>query len=194
MKGSHGCWRFRRKRNVVDAPPARSTLYQAAALLPRSSGFIASSLPSQRRSLIPSLVKERLWSAEEASKICLILREQCVELCRSQCRLVGIEALFVGDRRLFAFGTCLARLISGRASSPPTTRYYETRGSAGRRVWHVSVPRLVMVMRIAISSRSALAYSTCTSKYRFSSNTPVSSSSNSGSCRFRAWRSPRQVG
>ena len=43
-----------------------------------------------------------------------------------------------------------------------------------------AVPRLCAVMRISISSMPACAYSTNTSKYRFSSNTPVSSSSNSG--------------
>ena len=57
----------------------------------------------------------------------------------------------------------------------------------------VSLPRLVMVMRIAISSISSLAYSTCTSKYRSSSKTPVSSSSNSGSLPFRACDSPHKL-
>src|SRR5690242_12775815 len=44
-----------------------------------------------------------------------------------------------------------------------------------------SGPRLLAVTRMAISLGDCLAYSISTSKYRFSSNTPVSASSNSRS-------------
>ena len=48
-----------------------------------------------------------------------------------------------------------------------------------------SGPRLTTVTTIRMSSAAALAYSMNTSKYRSSSNTPVSSSSNSGALRPR---------
>ena len=48
-----------------------------------------------------------------------------------------------------------------------------------------SGPRLCAVIRMRMSPGDALAYSTTTSKYRSSSNTPVSRSSNSGSSALR---------
>ncbi len=58
--------------------------------------------------------------------------------------------------------------------------------SVGKRsIWASSSARFVTPMRMATSLGEALAYSTVTSKYRFSWKTPVSASSNSGSALLR---------
>ena len=81
---------------------------------------------------------------------------------------------------------------------PSTTRCCGTTASAAR----AAAPRpgrgCTTLIRISTSSGAALAYSTKTSKYRLSSNTPVSSSSYSSSClprlRLVATRSSYGIG
>ena len=78
-----------------------------------------------------------------------------------------------------------ASFSEGFRSSSPHDQVLRNHSVGSSRSRAVSGPRLWAVIRTSTSSGPSLAYSTNTSKYRSSSNAPVSSSSYSNSSRDR---------
>ena len=157
--------------------------------MPAFSGFTAERSRWTTKSLMPSFTYRELFSIPN-NRFALV--SFSVNRISGPCCRYNHRSPHCGSDKWMtpcpASGrTCFRR---GLALFPSQDQQFRNQIVGSKRIRAASGPRLLTVMRTRMSSGVLFAYSTTTSKYRSSSNIPVSNSSNSGSsfprCRLRS--------